>query len=304
MNVRPFLVTWAPALNAPEKGKRIAWEWPELVAFVREVRSWAQPKEALPVWSPATFRGDYRNSENLEAVELLVFDLDAKDQPEPLTEARFHERIGGLFRGLAWLAHSSFSATAEAPRWRLILPLAVPLDGARWALAHKHLRKVLAKVGIVQDKNANDSPRAFYVPVRPPSGFFVASAFEGQLIDGEKYAAKEEAAEALERALAATAEAERRKALEATARRRGRGNPLARARAYLARVEPAISGQQGHTRTLEAALKVADVCGLGEAETLEALREYGARCVPPWSEKELRHKAREAVKILEKRGGR
>jgi imidazolonepropionase-like amidohydrolase len=69
-------------------------------------------------------------------------------------------------------------------------------------------------------------------------------------------------------------------------------------------VEPAVSGQHGHTKTLEAALKVADVCGLDEAATLEALREYGARCVPPWSEKELRHKAREAVKILEKRGGR
>jgi hypothetical protein len=55
---------------------------------------------------------------------------------------------------------------------------------------------------------------------------------------------------------------------------------------------------------LEAALKVADLFGLGEADTLEALRVYGARCVPPWSEKDLRHKAREAVKILEKRGGR
>lgn len=304
MNTRPFLVTWAPALNAPERGKRIAWEWPELVAFVRDVRLWTQPKASLPVWSPATFRGDHRKSENLEAVELLVFDLDAKDQPEPLTEDRFHERIGGLFRGLAWLAHSSFSATAEAPSWRLILPLSVPLDGARYALAHKHLRKVLAKVGIVQDENAKDAARTFFVPVRPPSGWFVASVFEGQLIDGEKYATKEEAAEALERELAARAEAERRRALEATLRRRGRGNPLARARAYLAKVEPAISGQHGHTRTLEAALKVADVCGLGEADTLEALREYGARCVPPWSEKELAHKAREAVKILEKRGGR
>lgn len=304
MNTRPFLVTWAPALDAPERGKRIAWEWPELAAFVRDVRSWAQPKAALPVWSPATFRGDHRKGENLEAVELLVFDLDAKDQPEPLTEDRFHERIGGLFHGLAWLAHSSFSATAEAPSWRLILPLAVPLDGARWALAHKHLRKVLAREGIVQDENAKDAARAFFVPVRPPSGCFVASVSDGQLIDGEKYAAKEEALDALERERVARVEAERRRALEATSRRRGRGNPLARARAYLAKVEPAISGQHGHTRTLEAALKVAAVCELGEAETLEALREYGARCVPPWSEKELRHKASEAVKILGKRGAR
>jgi hypothetical protein len=304
VNARPFLVTWASALDVPERGKRIAWEWPELVAFVRDVRSWTQPKSSLPVWSPATFRGDHRKGENLEAVGLLVFDIDAKDQPEPLTEPRFHKLIGELFESRAWLAHSSFSATAEAPSWRLILPLAEPLEGARFALAHKHLRKVLAKVGIVQDENAKDGARAFFVPVRPPSGWFVASVHEGQLIDGEKYATKEEASEALEREFAARDAARRREALEASARRRGRGNPLARARAYLAKVEPAVSGQHGHTKTLEAALKVADVCGLDEAAALEALREYGARCVPPWSEKELRHKAREAVKILEKRGGR
>ena len=304
MSTRSFVVTWAPALDAPERGKRFVWTWPELVAFVSDVGSWSQPKKALPVWSPATFRGDHRKGENLEAVDLLVFDLDAKDQKEPLTEARFFELIGSMFQGHTWLAHSTYSATAEAPSWRLILPLAEPLDGARFALAHKHLRKVLAKEDIVQDENAKDSARAFFVPVRPPSGWFVSSASEGQLIDGEKYATKEAAAEARERERAARAAAERQKALESTSRRRGRGNPRARAHAYLAKVEPAISGQQGHTRTLEAALKVADLCGLGEADTLEALRVYGARCVPPWSEKDLRHKAREAVKILEKRGGR
>lgn len=300
MNGRAFHVTWANAIKAPERGKRIAWTWPELVVFVSDVRSWAHPKSELPVWSPATFRGDHRKLDNLEAVELLVFDIDAKDQPEPLTEARFRERVGVL---PAWLAHSTYSATAEAPGWRLILPLAAPLDGERFSLAHKYLRKVLASVGVVSDANAKDAARAFFVPVRPPHGWFVAHFAEGAWIDGEKYAAKEEADEAIGSALA-TAEKQLSAALERSSRKRGRGSPLARARAYLAKIEPAVSGQRGHTRTLEAALKVADVCGLDEATTLEALREYGARCVPPWSEKELRHKAADAVRILEKRGGR
>ena len=298
MSAETFAITWARGVTEPANGKRFVWEWSELVVFVSDVESWTRAKILLPVWSPATFRGDHRAMENLEAVTLLVFDIDAKDQKEPLTADLLQEKAGAIFRGLSWLAHSTYSATSEAPCWRLILPLAAPLDGARFALAHKHLRKVLAKGGIIQDEHAKDAARGFFVPVRPPSGCFVASASEGQLIDGEKYAAKEAVAERVVR------EEAQRKALEATSRQRGRGNPLARARAYLARVDPATSGQQGHTRTLEAALKVADVCGLGEADTLEALRGYGARCVPPWSEKELRHKASEAVKILEKRGAR
>ena len=35
--------------------------------------------------------------------------------------------------------------------------------------------------------------------------------------------------------------------------------------------------------------------GCSEAETLEWLRHYNAKCEPPWSEAELRHKARSAA---------
>ena len=64
-----------------------------------------------------------------------------------------------------------------------------------------------------------------------------------------------------------------------------------RASAYLATMPPAISGQGGHDATWRAAVML--VCGFdldaGEAFDLLAT-EYNPRCVPPWSEKELRHK--------------
>ena len=75
-----------------------------------------------------------------------------------------------------------------------------------------------------------------------------------------------------------------------------------RAEAYLATVAPAISGQRGHDQTFNAALKVVTGFDLTEDEALEVLKVWNETCQPPWNEKELSHKASEAVKHAEDRG--
>lgn len=70
-----------------------------------------------------------------------------------------------------------------------------------------------------------------------------------------------------------------------------------RARAYLAKIEPAVSGQGGHTKTFTTALKLARVVNGDAALLWQLLGEYNARCEPPWSEDELRHKWTEALKL-------
>ena len=67
-------------------------------------------------------------------------------------------------------------------------------------------------------------------------------------------------------------------------------NVLDRARAYLAHVPPAISGQGGHTATFKAACALVNGFGLPPAEALPLLMEWNAGCQPPWHEAELRHK--------------
>ena len=70
-----------------------------------------------------------------------------------------------------------------------------------------------------------------------------------------------------------------------------------RARRYLAEMPPAISGQRGHTATFRAAQAAVRGFNLDDTTALEVLREFNTRCVPQWSEQELRHKiasAREA----------
>lgn len=67
-----------------------------------------------------------------------------------------------------------------------------------------------------------------------------------------------------------------------------------RARAYLARVPGAVSGQNGHARTLLAAEHMVRGFELDDGTAMMLLREWNATCDPPWSERELRHKVQEA----------
>ena len=69
-----------------------------------------------------------------------------------------------------------------------------------------------------------------------------------------------------------------------------------RARRYLATLPPAVSGQGGHDTTFRAAMVLVEGFCLDEQAALPLLQEYSARCEPPWSEKDLRHKLAEARK--------
>jgi hypothetical protein len=63
---------------------------------------------------------------------------------------------------------------------------------------------------------------------------------------------------------------------------------------YVGKIPGAVSGNGGHSQTFKVAMVLFNGFGCSEAETLEWLRHYNSKCEPPWSEAELRHKARSA----------
>ncbi len=68
-----------------------------------------------------------------------------------------------------------------------------------------------------------------------------------------------------------------------------------RARKYLAKMPPAVSGQRGHDALMTAARVLVHGFELPTGEAYELLAgEFNPRCLPPWSEKEIRHKIAEA----------
>ena len=82
--------------------------------------------------------------------------------------------------------------------------------------------------------------------------------------------------------------------------RRSRGvrvnQRLERARAYLAKIPPAIAGQRGHDRTFHAACVLIQGFSLSIDEARPLLDEWNLRCVPPWTRAELEHKLNDAAR--------
>lgn len=72
------------------------------------------------------------------------------------------------------------------------------------------------------------------------------------------------------------------------------GDVIARARAYLATIPGAVSGQRGHDRTFYAANRLVRGYAMTPEAALPLLLEWNQRCVPPWSEYELRRKLEQA----------
>ncbi len=77
---------------------------------------------------------------------------------------------------------------------------------------------------------------------------------------------------------------------------------VTRARAYLAKIPPAISGQKGHDQTFKAACSIVEGFDLDTETAYALLSEWNAGCEPPWSEKDLRHKIKDADKKATRRG--
>jgi predicted P-loop ATPase len=66
---------------------------------------------------------------------------------------------------------------------------------------------------------------------------------------------------------------------------------------YLAKMPPAISGSGGHDATYKAAVILVKGFSLSEDQALAMLMaEYNPRCQPAWTEKELRHKIKDAMR--------
>lgn len=100
------------------------------------------------------------------------------------------------------------------------------------------------------------------------------------------------------------------KVSKGTGRRNGRNGTrpqdqqrtLERARKYIAKMPPAISGQRGHDATFAAACVLVVDFALSVGEAYPLLVEYSERCEPPWTDQELLHKLKSANEKPGERG--
>jgi DNA primase RepB-like protein len=72
------------------------------------------------------------------------------------------------------------------------------------------------------------------------------------------------------------------------------GDPVARARAFLQHVDPAVSGRRGDLLTFRVCCRIVRGFNLSDEQAMRVLTEWNKRCEPPWSEHELRQKVTNA----------
>lgn len=71
---------------------------------------------------------------------------------------------------------------------------------------------------------------------------------------------------------------------------------LERARRYLAKVDPAVSGRHGDLHTFRVCCRVVRGFALHGDDAFAVLTEWNLRCEPPWTERDLRDKISRAAK--------
>ena len=71
--------------------------------------------------------------------------------------------------------------------------------------------------------------------------------------------------------------------------------PHQRAALWLSKVPPAVSGQSGHSATYTAAVGLVHGFQLSEGDAIGLLSSWNQYCQPPWTDRELIHKIREAA---------
>jgi hypothetical protein len=268
--MQPHIWT-SPTLTRPA-GRTLRITWSAFAGRVRDARPGAS-KESLARWAPVEFRDSYRARANVIRCYAVVLDVD---DGTPL------EHIESGLDGLFCITHSTFSASPNAPKWRVIVPLDRPVTADEYDRCWRWIASALESDRYAPAYQARDAPHPWAVPARPPNGHYIVSIGEGSFAC---------VADAL-----AAMPAPEPPSLSTAPREDDYDRRVERARRYLASCPPGIQGSGGSSATIWAANVLVRGFSLEPDDALAILvQEYNPRCQPPWSEYDLRHKVRQAL---------
>jgi len=134
----PVAVAWFAGIAPVAVRGPAAVPWARLVDRLTDVPEYAAglDKRSAPGWAPIVWSAGaerYRKAGNVGALSALVADLDALPGGLDGLDRAAAELRGNAPRGpvaSAW--HTSWSATVDTPRARLVMPLAKPCPAPHW----------------------------------------------------------------------------------------------------------------------------------------------------------------------------
>ncbi|MBL8786201.1 MAG: hypothetical protein JNJ59_14980 [Deltaproteobacteria bacterium] len=262
-------IAW-PGVRATH-GAPMEGPWPELVAWLAgHVGAAVSEKAHAPGWSPIEARDHRRADGAVSKVYALALDADDRGEWTHLLAALD-------LAGLAYFAHRSPSHGRDgACKWRIVLPLVAPVEARDWPAVYSAARLYFGAIGRVTFDPACGNPsRLWFVPVSleadPPRETI---ARPGRAVDATKIPRGAQVDQG------ATRSARQDHA-------RVSADNLERARAWMAKRDPAIAGAGGDRWTYATAAKLVVDFDLSDADAFELLREWNETCSPPWSERDL-----------------
>jgi hypothetical protein len=219
-------------------------------------------------WSPAEFDPPKRAASNVRRVFALVLDHD---------HGADFDRLVDLWSGFAGVVYTTKSHTPEAPRYRVVLALVRPVTADEYARLWGWGADRSQAAACPVDQTCKDASRFWYDPSMPAGGDWRAARLTGAPIDPDATIALLPQAPTLR--------------VVRPARQPDASDRVRRARAYLAKLPAAVSGQAGHLAAWNAVAHMLIGFDLPESDAYDLIAsEYNPRCDPPWSERELRHK--------------
>lgn len=264
--IAPTITYW-PNLRDTAGNEWRAPDWGAVLDRLSKPREFAGDMDH-PGWSPVRFDPCQRDGANVQEVFALCLDFDGGTTIEGALEK---------FAPFYGLLHTTRKHTAEAHRFRVVLPLSRALSAFEYAELWKRVASFAGQV----DTSTRDPSRFWFLAGTKPGGEFRAERLAGAApLNVNEWLAKPDPTVAPPREIPRTADP---------------SHIERRAIAYIARMPDAIAGQHGHDATWQVACALACGFDLSEETTFQILwSEYNGRCSPAWSEKELRHKARHA----------
>jgi hypothetical protein len=261
------MITVWPSLYRPHEGQAASDR--AIVERAKAPRYYAR-KDDVPRWAGAEFRASYRSTASFVRAWWIVLDFD---------RGASFEQLAGAFGDSYGIAHSTWTAG----RWRVALTLSRPVATVEefdrvWragaAMAEQH--------DLTPDYAARSSAQCYALPARHDGDAYEYNELGGALFD-------------VDEALALIPPPAPLPASPPAARDDSYSHRCERARRYLERMPGAISGSGGHATTFRAAVLLVRGFGLEPDDALRLLLEvHNPLCAPPWSERQLRHKVKQA----------
>lgn len=275
------------------RGNRFSTTWERLCGRLASPKI-TSAKSAAPGISLATFRGNHRTLANVERVFAVGLDLDHDVPP--------WDDVVHLFSDSDAFVHSTWSSTTERERARVFLLLSRPVSGDEYRRVYRAVVDRAEGRDLIVDRAASDPSRFWFLPSCPTS----LDALNQELARKELPATSEVppfrsavctgrpvnvdwALHTVPEAAPPPAAAPPRSTVD-----HSRDDVVDRARRWLAVRDPAIEGSGGDRHTFETAVCIVRGFDLDRETAYALLAEWNRSCKPPWTERDLRRKVRDA----------